>query len=441
MLQRFIHHVRENNVLDVQKHYLLAISGGMDSVALAHLLHQANYQFSMLHCNYQLRGMESDQDEVFVRDLAKKLKVTCHVKTFDTGTYMETQGLSLQMAARELRYDWFEKLQKKLDAAGVLVAHQADDQLETVLLNLLRGTGIEGVYGMAEKRDFIIRPLLPFKRPEIQEFMSAESLVWREDSSNQKTLYKRNYIRHKILPALLDFDPSGPELMQYSFDRIKDTGKAFFYFFDRWLEARVKHEPPYEYLDTKDLDDVPGKASLLFYWLRPKGFVFAQVQDILGAVQNGMSGKYFLSGDWILNLDRECLILGTKDNGTSPSLIQDHDISLVLPDGTNFDILYLNQDWKIDRSTENALLDKQFLDFPLLLRNWEEGDRFMPLGMRQFKKISDYLIDLKVPLIKKKTIKVLCSGEAIIWVVGYRIDDRFKVTSSTREVVYFKKTV
>lgn len=439
MLERFIHHVRENNVLDVQKQYLLAISGGMDSVVLAHLLHQGNYQFAMAHCNYQLRGRESDQDEVFVRNLAKKLKVPFHVKTFDTMTYMESQGLSLQMAARELRYDWFDKLQKQLDVAGVLVAHHADDQLETVLLNLLRGTGIEGIYGMAEKRDFIIRPLLPFKRSEIQQFLSAESLVWREDSSNQKTLYKRNYIRHKILPVLSGFDAKGPELMQYSFDRIKDTGKAFFYFFDRWLKDRIQYEPPYEYLDIKNLEDIPGKASLLFYWLRPKGFVYSQVEDILGAVQKGMSGKCFLSGNWILNLDRERLILGTKEGVTSPSRIQDHDISFVLPDGVSFDILYLNKDWKIDRSSENALLDKQLLDFPLLLRNWEEGDRFMPLGMRQFKKVSDYLIDLKVPLIKKKTVKVLCSGDAIIWLVGYRIDDRFKVTSSTREVVYFKK--
>ncbi|MFO7825777.1 MAG: tRNA lysidine(34) synthetase TilS [Cyclobacterium sp.] len=441
MLHRFIHHVRENNLLDVQKHYLLAISGGMDSVVLAHLLHLGGFKFDLVHCNYQLRGRESELDEEWVRRLAKKMNVPIHVNVLDTDAYMKTHGLSLQMAARELRYEWFEQLQKEMGTSGVLVAHHADDQLETVLLNLLRGTGIEGVYGMSEKRDFIIRPLLPFNRSEIREFLQAESLDWREDSSNQKTLYKRNFVRHKVLPVLSDFDPSGPALMQYSFERIKDTGKAFFYFFEQWLKARIQHEPPFEYLEYKELVDVPGKASLLFYWLRPKGFVYAQVEDILLAVQQGESGKCFLSGNWILNIDRECLILGKKNIGNPTFTIEDHDISLVLNGDTNYDILHLKEDWKIDRSSENAFLDSQLLDFPLVLRNWQEGDRFMPLGMRQFKKVSDFLIDLKVPLIKKKSIKVLCSGEAIVWVVGYRIDDRYKVTSSTREVVYFKKKV
>ncbi|SHM54565.1 tRNA(Ile)-lysidine synthase [Cyclobacterium lianum] len=441
MLDRFIHHVRENNILDVGQRYLLAISGGMDSVALAHLLHLGGCKFDLVHCNFQLRGKESDRDEAFVRDLAEEMRVPIHVKVFDAKGYAASNGLSLQMAARDLRYDWFATLHRSLPAAGVLVAHQADDQLETVLLNLLRGTGIEGVYGMANKRDFIIRPLLPFSRAEIQEFVASESLSWREDSSNRKTLYKRNFIRHKFMPVLADFDPKGPELMQYSFDRIKDAGKAFFYFFEQWREARVRQEPPYEYLDYKDLGNIPGKASLLFYWLRPKGFVYPQVEQVLQAMHAGLSGKCFFAGDWMLNMDRDRLILGKAEQAEPSFWVNVHDINFRPDARVNYDILQLKSDWQIDRSSENALLDRQLLDFPLQLRGWEEGDRFKPLGMQQFKKVSDFLIDAKVPLIKKKSVKVLCSGNAIVWVVGYRIDDRFKVTKATREVVYFKKTV
>lgn len=293
MLRSFIQHVRENNILDVKKQYLLAISGGMDSVALAHLMHRAGYTLSLLHCNFQLRGKESDGDELFVRQLAQRLDCAVHVKVFEPETYMKAQGVSLQMAARELRYEWFEQINHQENTDGVVVAHHADDQLETILLNLLRGTGIEGLYGMAERRGCIIRPLLPFYRQDIQTFLSNESLEWREDSSNLKTVYKRNFIRHELFPLFKQIDPRGPELMNYSFDRVKDTGKAFFYFFEQWLSKHVIRVSSLEYLDFKSLEAIPGKTSLLFYWLRPRGFVYAQVGEMVQAMADPASGKCF----------------------------------------------------------------------------------------------------------------------------------------------------
>lgn len=438
MLERFINHVRKNKILDVQLPYLVAVSGGVDSVVLAHMLNKAGFKVSIIHCNFQLRGAESDADELFVINLGRKLGVPVHTKTFNTQAYIDKYRISLQMGARELRYGWFESLNASMGTDGVLVAHHADDQIETVMLNLLRGTGIEGIYGMSSKRDFIRRPLLPFSRVEIKSYLEENKLEWREDSSNEKTVYKRNFIRHKVLPLLLEFDPKGLELMQYSFDRLKDTGKAFFYFFDLWLKENVVSEGGYDMLPFSSLTGVPGKATLVFYWLRKKGFVYAQIEDILYAVENQEAGRHFLSDGWLLNIDRNCLILGKQKEFEKP-------IHLGMDDEGfgygkyRFKCTKLASTSISDRSSENAILDLDLLDFPLVLRNWEQGDKFMPLGMQNFKKISDFLIDKKVPLIKKTEVKVLCSGDNIVWLVGFRIDERFKVSSRTTKVFYIKK--
>ncbi|WP_339923780.1 tRNA lysidine(34) synthetase TilS [uncultured Cyclobacterium sp.] len=439
MLERFINHVRKNNILDVQSPYIVAVSGGIDSVVLAHMLQSNGFNIAIAHCNFKLRGAASDADEAFVINYAMQLGVPVYVKVFDTAAYMNEMNISLQMAARELRYNWFEELNSSLGTQGVLVAHHADDQLETVMLNLLRGTGIEGIYGMSSKRDFIRRPLLPFSRQEILLYLEDNGLEWREDSSNEKTIYKRNFVRHNLLPLFSVFDPKGPELVQYSFDRIKDTGKAFFYFFDNWIKANVVFEEGYEMLPFSSLVSVPGKSSLLFYWLRKKGFVYAQIEDILCAIESQEAGRQFLSGSWMLNIDREGLILGKQQEVDKPIQVGLDDVAFSVIGQYQYNCVKLNAGVLIDRSTENAMLDFDLLDFPLTLRNWEQGDRFMPLGMQHFKKVSDYLIDNKVPLIKKDRVKVLCSKGKIVWLVGFKVDDRYKIRPTTRKVFYLNK--
>jgi tRNA(Ile)-lysidine synthase len=439
MLDRFINHVRKNKLLDVHKSYLLAISGGMDSVVLAHLLYRSGIRVSLAHCNFQLRGAESDADEDFVIKYGEQLGMPVHVKSFDTRAYMKEKTVSLQMAARDLRYAWLEKLNYQLGKNGVVVAQHADDQLETVLLNLLRGTGIEGLYGMSGKRDFIIRPLLPFSKQDIKAYLDKHALEWKEDSSNEKTIYKRNFIRHRLLPRFHEFDPKGPELIQYSFNRIKDTGKAFFHFFDLWIKTNVTFEKGYEILPFASLENVPGKASLLFYWLRKKGFVYAQIEDILWTMENNEPGKHFTANNHVLNIDRESLILREFTPEDAPIEIALGDDICVDAGRIRYTSQVLNTGEITDRSPENAVLDADLLEFPLVLRDWQPGDKFMPLGMKHFKKISDYLIDSKVPLIKKNKVKVLCSNGQIIWLVGLRIDERFKVYPATRRIIYLKK--
>lgn len=438
MLEGFIRHIREKNILDIEEPYLLAVSGGLDSTVLAHLLHRAGASFSIAHCNFQLRGEDSEGDEGFVRELGAQLGRQVYVKRFETKSYGSERGISTQMAARELRYQWFNELLEREGLKGLIVAHHADDQIETVLLNLLRGTGIEGLYGMSESREKIFRPLLPFSRILLEEFAAKEGITWREDSSNATIDYKRNFIRHRIVPQLEASDPAALSLLQHSFDRVKDTGKAFFHLYDLWLEQHIRHEGDFQYLAFAEMANAPGRKSLLFYWLRTYGFSFPQMEDVLSALDRRESGKIFLSREYSLNLDRDHLIMGPCQEEFEDGWIEASAIEMRIGSDA-YDILVLDQLESPPRLSSEAMLDREKLSFPLKIRAWEQGDRFRPLGMKNFKKVSDVLIDMKLPLIHKRNVKVLCSGDDIVWVIGVRIDDRYKISPATQSALYFKK--
>ncbi|MDN3669727.1 tRNA lysidine(34) synthetase TilS [Echinicola jeungdonensis] len=439
MLEQFIRHIREKNLLDTEKRYLLAISGGLDSVCLAKLLKLGGIPFAMAHCNFGLRGEESNEDEAFVRSLASEWGVEVFVNKMETKAFAAEKGISTQMAARDLRYQWFGELAKEHHMDGILVAHHADDQLETILLNLLRGTGIDGIFGMAEVRGNIIRPLLTFDRAQLEGFAAKEKLAWREDSSNAKSDYKRNFLRNEVLPLIKKFDPMALENLSQSFTRLKDGGKAFFYLYEQWLNEHLVREGDFQCLPAKVLENVPGQKSLLFYWLREFGFNASQMDDLLTSISLGESGKSFFSEGYLVNLDREYIYLGEKSKETLPTQIDKTDFGFEVGDNY-YDLMVLREMDELDNNPHNAMLDRDKLKFPLLLRKWEEGDKFRPLGMRKFKKISDFLIDLKVPLIQKRKVRVLCTANGeIAWVMGYRVDDRFKLTSATNTVLYIKQ--
>ncbi|MCL6257839.1 tRNA lysidine(34) synthetase TilS [Aquiflexum sp. TKW24L] len=436
MEELFKNHIRSKKLLDENKSYLLAISGGIDSVCLGYLLQSAGIRFSLAHVNFWLRGNESDEDEIFVRMLSAKWNVKIHV-IHTNKDEMDKQGMSTQMAAREFRYNWFEQVISENGYDALVVAHHADDQLETIFLNMLRGTGIEGIYGMSEIRGNIIRPLLGFSRMDISDYMTQNSYSWKEDSSNQKNDYKRNILRNKVFPILNEAFPEGLQVMDTSFKRLKDTGRAFFFLYEKWKKEAIVTEGDYQYLSIKEISNITGKHSMVYYWLRDFGFSFADVQDILHSVEKSESGKTFYAGKFMLNKDRDFLILGNNDFEWEEKRIEFHDISVQMKE-KKFDILHLQGEIEIDKSKENAMLDMEKLQFPLVIKKWEQGDRFVPLGMDKPKKISDLLVDLKVPLIQKKQVLVLWSGDEIAWVVGFRIGELFRCGPKTKRVLYFK---
>lgn len=439
MVEAFIRHIRNKSILDPSKSYLLASSGGMDSMCLGNLLTKAEIPFEIAHVNFQLRGEDSNQDEAFIRNWASSMGIPFHVHLADTYSFASERNISTQMAAREIRYDWFEKLRSERNLAGIIVAHHEDDQIETIFLNLLRGTGIEGIYGMSERRGWLIRPMLPFSRKDIQDFVLENDIKWREDSSNEKTDYKRNKLRHISLPALYGVADDAKSNLLNSFTRLKDTGKAFTALFENWKNEKIKESDGLQILSTNDLLRAAGASSLLYFWLRPYGFNSDQAQEILETNQStSESGKLFESSTHLLNIDRNQLILAPIPAEFDSISISENDIDFFLPEG-KYELLKLESKEALDRSRQNAMLDLERLSFPLTIRTWQEGDRFIPLGMKHAKKISDFLIDLKVPVVKKQGVKVLLSEDQIAWVIGYRIADWAKSTAATRKLLYLKK--
>lgn len=439
MVNAFIQHIGSKSLLNPSKTYLLACSGGLDSICLGELLIRAEIPFEVAHVNFHLRGKESDGDEKFVQDWAKSNSKTAHFHQAETLEFAVESHISTQMAAREIRYEWFEKIRSDRNLEGIILAHHQDDQIETIFLNLLRGTGIEGLYGMAEKRGYLIRPLLPFSREQIEIFAKQNKIGWREDSSNLKTDYKRNKLRHDILPHLYGFSSDSKKNLINSFERLKDTGKAFSGLFDQWTKANIQSEEGAQSLSIPDIMHMTGAASLIYFWLRSYGFNSEQSQDIHESIRKRESGKIFESGSHILNIDREKIFLAPTVAPFEAIQIESSEIKLNLPD-CEYEILKIDSGVNIDSHRTNAMLDLDRLTFPLTVRNWELGDRFIPLGMKSSKKISDFLIDLKVPVIKKPLVKVLISDGEIAWVIGYRIADWAKTTAATRKILYFKKS-
>lgn len=439
MYEAFISQLSKRALFDPAKRYLLACSGGMDSMALAHLLWKAGISFELAHVNFGLRGKESDEDEAFVRAWAKEKNLPVHVHQSQTKKIAENQGISIQMAAREIRYHFFETVRSQRGLNGIVLAHHEDDQLETILLNLLRGTGIEGMYGMSEQRDWLIRPLLTYSRQEIAAFMEREQLTWREDSSNASTNYKRNKLRHNLMPVLYDLDDDVRKNLLHSFGRLKDTGRAFSTLFAQWKSQHVTEQQGIQCLPYKALLQVQGGASLLYFWLRPYGFNADQANTIFEGLGDVKTGTFFLSPSHHLSMDRKEMMLHPILPPFEAVDIYKGDARLALPECV-YELTWETASLApLDRNPSHALLDADQLTFPLQIRSWQEGDRFSPLGMSTEKKISDFLIDNKVPLAVKKDVKVLVSGNKIAWIIGMRIADWAKVTTATQHTLHIKK--
>ena len=390
---------------------ILALSGGIDSMVLADMLLQSKADFVLAHCNFHLRGEESDGDEKFVRDYAERKGLTLYVKQFDTLNYAEEHKLSIEMAARELRYAWFEELRQQLNYDFIAVAHHADDQLETFFINLLRGAGIRGLKGMQKVNGHIIRPLLDVSRVEIQQYAEEHHLEWREDHTNAETLYLRNKIRHELLPVIDGISKEGRSAILKSINHLASENELY-------------RELLKEKLPTSNCQLSTVNFQLLFEWLRDYGFNEDQVHFIHEALNSGQPGTSFFSPTYRVTIERNGLEL-------NPICQQDE-----TPLELSYEQITNDCSFVMDTSNRVAQLDYEKLSFPLQIRKWQAGDRFHPLGVKGSKLLSDFFVDQKMTNRQKEECYVLVtSDDTIVWVVGRRIDDRYKVTDKTKTIL------
>lgn len=421
MKQKVAKYIAEKHLLSAQDKVLVALSGGADSVALLCLLQSLGYTCEAAHCNFHLRGEESDRDEAFVRRLCEERDTPLHVIHFDTAKEAAQRHISIEMAARELRYSWFEDIRQACGANAIAVAHHRDDSAETFLLNLLRGTGINGLQGIRPRNGYIIRPLLCLDRREITDYLTSIGQSYVTDSTNLEDDYLRNKIRLHLLPLMQEISPAAKENILKTAAHLADAALLYRQCID---EGRTKVcIDNGKALDIAALLKEPAPATLLFEILHPLGFNESQTQDICQALR-GQSGKCFQAGQWRVVKDRERLLIEQDTENVPPAL--------------SLHTYPYTPDFAIPKDRQTACFDADKLSRSLSLRPWKTGDMFVPFGMKGKKKVSDYLTDRKFSILQKERQWVLCCGDDIAWLVGERSDNRFRVDDHTRRITVIR---
>lgn len=410
---------------------LLAVSGGIDSMVLVDLLQKLDYDIYIAHCNFNLRGEESDGDEQFIRNYAAENNIKLFVTRFDTTLFAADNKLSIQLAARRLRYAWFEELIAENQLDYLLTAHHLDDSLETFLINLTRGTGIEGLTGIPQLNQNIVRPLLIFSRDEIVAYAKENEIAWREDSSNSSTKYLRNKLRHEVAPVLKSLNPAFMDSFKETLNHLQQAQSLAEDAAVLVYQQVVAEKQGQKHINIQQLKRLPNYRAYLYQWLSPFGFT---AWDDIYALTETQAGKFILSGNYRLLKDREVLILEElKEGETTVYYIESADSKLVYP--ISIELLKTNE--VFNNSTKNEVfVNNELINFPLSIRKWKESDYFYPLGMKgQKKKVSKYFKDEKMSLIDKENTWLLCSGDDIVWIVGRRADERFKITKETTQIL------
>ena len=430
----------------IQKHQLLSqhstvivgFSGGADSVALLHFLHQSGYICIAAHCNFHLRQEESLRDEAFARSFAAQFAIPFEKIDFDTNEYASRYKVSVEMAARDLRYEWFEKLRSKYQAETIAVAHHKDDSIETVLLNLVRGTGIRGLTGIKPKSGHVVRPLLCVNKEEILRYISDNGLEYVTDSSNLQDQYTRNKIRLQVLPLLKTINPSVEDAIQRTAENLFQTEQVYTATIEQEKEQVMTHHQGIATVDIEKILQSPSPEALIYKILTAYDFNNTVIEEVQQAL-DAQSGKMFYSPTHRLVKDRKDLIITPIKTSSSEVLYQGvitpATASLIEPVHMEISCHENTPDFQFRQSKQIAYFDKDKLQFPLSLRKWQKQDAFVPFGMKGKQKISKYFKDHKFSQVQKENTWLLCSGNDIIWIVGERADDRFRVDADSR-VVY-----
>lgn len=429
MFQKFKYHIDNNFSFIKDKRILLATSGGMDSMVLVHLFQKLNLNFALAHCNFQLRGTESEGDENFVVAYAKQNNITCFTTKFETENYSKANKLSTQVAARNLRYNWFNEILEQEKFDYIVTAHHADDVVETFMINLSRGTGLDGLTGIPSQNGNIVRPLLPFSRTEIENYISENNLQWREDSSNASDKYLRNKIRHHIVPVFKEINESFLQSFQNTLDHLNQEQSLVNDAVQMVYEKVVSEEKEQLKINISALLHYKNYKAYLYQWLHKYGFT--AWNDVYNLIQS-QSGKQILSEKFVLLKDRDFLILSSK------VAINFEEISInSLTEKPNFPLkLTLCNESDISNQMKSTIfVDENKIQFPLTIRKWKEGDSFYPSGMQGKKKVSKYFKDEKFTLFQKQDTWILESNNKIVWIIGHRADERFKVENTTQTII------
>ena len=431
MLRQFENHVSNHFPFLQGKKLLLAVSGGLDSMVLVHLFQQLNYEIVVLHCNFQLRGLESFEDQQFIQEYSNTNAIPFVFTQFDTEAFAADFKVSIQVAARELRYSWFYEQLAIQKGDFILTAHHADDNLETFLINLSRGTGLEGLTGIPAQNEKVIRPLLSFSRQQIEEYASVNKLKWREDSSNASDKYLRNKIRHHLVPLLKELNPNFISSFEKTQSFLSEAQELVDDAAIMVYQQVAREEGEDIYFDLGRLLQLPNYSSYLYQWLKEFGFT---AWDDIYELVTSQSGKQVLAPYFRLIKDRDCLILSPLPSQENQQEFEIESLESKVKFPLNLDFSNVSEIGVASDST--IFVDEDKLVFPLTLRHWNEGDVFQPFGMEgKSKKVSKLFKDEKLSLIDKEKVWLLCSNNQVVWVVGIRQDERFKIDPNSKKLL------
>lgn len=445
MLNKLKKTIHMNGLFETSDRILLAVSGGIDSVFMTHLFHKAGLNFGIAHCNFMLRGIESNLDEQFVEGLANKYQVPFFVKKVNAKCYAQENHISTQVAAREIRYRFFEEIIENhpREIKYVATAHHLNDQIETFFINLGRGSGIKGLAGIPMRSGNIVRPILNFTKTEIEGYVFENKLEFRKDQSNDSDNYLRNKIRHHLIPMLEELNPSSLESFSRSLENLNDAKRIYEDFTMSAIDKILIKKLNTFSVSIHALSENQYSRSILHEILNQFGFNASTENQLMRSIGEGTSGKIFYSHDYKLLIDRTELIITNRSETVEESIKKEMflsnaaELEVLPPMDHLFSVkkIELSTNLIFDKSPNISYLDFDKLHFPLYLRKWEKGDKFQPMGMKGFKKVSDLLIDKKINLYEKDKVMVLLSGEDIVWVVGFRTDERYSIKKDTRKVL------
>ncbi|HEY0031245.1 MAG TPA: tRNA lysidine(34) synthetase TilS [Bacteroidia bacterium] len=444
MHQDLLNYITEEKLFGPADKVLLTVSGGIDSVVMCALFHKAGLSFGIAHCNFQLRGEESEADELLTEELAEKYGVQFHSISFDTSAVAKKNKLSIQAAARQLRYQWFEEIREQYKYKAIATAHHQDDSVETFFINLVRGTGISGLHGILPKQGKIIRPMLFTTKKAIEAYAKKNKIKYREDSSNASDKYARNKIRHHLIPVLKELNPNLEQTIQEDIQRLHETEIIYKKEIDRERSQLLKETKGGITISIEKLKKLNPLSAYLYEFLKTYHFNGSHVKDVIHSL-NGISGKQFFSETHRLIKDRRELIIEPinrkEEAKEGKKVLISENSKAIIVDGKKIIFHSVKAEkHQVKKSNTCANLDFDLLTFPLEIRKWKTGDAFYPLGMRGKKKLSDFFIDRKFSLDRKENIWLLTSAGKIVWVIGERIDDRFKITDKTSKI-YFAEQV